>query len=284
MSLLFTDYESAGSGLAKNAPKKKPFFRFWEMYFERFWKMIKLSLLTTLFSLPIITVGPAIAGMTKVLRKYTLDKDTFMFHDFIEGFSKDLLKTIPTGILDIIMTLSLYSALQVYPAFAEAAKEAGGSGTLYYILCVISVGFALTVLMMNFFIYPMIVATELSYINIIKNSFKLVVISLKTNIITLLIILLTAAIVVVSAVISPFTLVMVPVFLVSFLGFVIMFNSYPQIQKYVIDPYYAEKGEDNPEYDYLKPLDADDVVFTDKGGEEKPIEKKKKAKKGKVIS
>ena len=66
----------------------------------------------------------------------------------------------------------------------------------------------------------------------------------------------------------------------------IIFNSYPLIQKYVIDPYYAEQGKDNPEYDYLKPLDEDESVFTDKGGEEAPIEGKsaKKKKKGKTIS
>ena len=34
------DYEKAGSGISKNAPKKKPFFLFWEMYFGRFWKLI----------------------------------------------------------------------------------------------------------------------------------------------------------------------------------------------------------------------------------------------------
>ena len=40
---------------------------------------------------------------------------------------------------------------------------------------------------------------------------------------------------------------------------------------------------DNPEYDYLKPLSAEESVFTDMGGQEAPIESKKK-KKGKIIS
>jgi len=41
---------------------------------------------------------------------------------------------------------------------------------------------------------------------------------------------------------------------------------------------------DNPEYDYLKPLTADESVFTDRGGEEIPIDGKGKKKKGKIIS
>ena len=146
------DYESAGSGIARNAPKKNAFFRFFEAFFERFWKMVKLSLLTTLFSLPIITIGPALAGMTKVLREFVLDKDTFIFHDFMRGFKEHLKKTIPVGIADILIMLSLYSALMVYPAMGDAAKAAGDSSMPYTILCVISVGFALTVLMMNFYI------------------------------------------------------------------------------------------------------------------------------------
>ena len=64
-----------------------------------------------------------------------------------------------------------------------------------------------------------------------------------------------------------------------------MFNSYPQIQKYVIDPYYEERGEINPEYGYLSSEDSEETVFVDKGGEEAPIESKKSGKKkNKTIS
>lgn len=280
------DYNSAGSGIAKNAPKKKPFFLFWEMYGRRFWKLIKLSLLTFLFCIPIVTIGPAISGMTKVLRSYALDKDTFIWHDFKRGFSENLKQSVPLGLIDIVFGISLVCALNVYPALGKAAEAAGQSGTIYTILCIVSVSFALTVLMMNFYAFPMLVATELTFKNIIKNSFFLVCLGLKKSIITLLIILLITAIIVVGTLINPFTLIIVPLWSISFLGFVIMFNCYPQIQKYVIDPFYSEQGKDNPEYDYLKPLDPDDAVFLDKGGEEAPIEssKKTKKKKGKTIS
>ncbi|MGN1090701.1 MAG: YesL family protein [Huintestinicola sp.] len=282
-----TDYTKAGSGIAKNAPKKKPFFQFLEMYFDRFWKLIKLSLLTFVCCIPIVTIGPAIAGMTKVLRSYVLDKDTFIRHEFFKGFKNNLRQSLPLGLIDILFGVSLACSLTVYPAMKATAEAAGQNGTIYIVLCIVSVSFALTVLMMNFFAFPMIVATELSFKEIVKNSFFITCLGLKKNIITLLIILLTVAVIVVGTVINPFTLIIIPLWAISFLGFVIMFNSYPQIQKYVINPYYENQGLDNPEYDYLKPLDADDAVFIDKGGEEAPIEGKssgKKKKKGKVIS
>ncbi|MGN1107698.1 MAG: YesL family protein [Huintestinicola sp.] len=248
--------------------------------------MLKLSMLTFLFCIPVVTIGPAIAGMTKVLRTFYLDKDTFIWHEFWKGFSQNWKKSLPAGLIDVIFGLSLICALNVYPAMGKAAEASGGSSTIYTILCVISVSFALTILMMNFYAMSMIVATDLSFKNIVRNSFFLACIGLKRNIITLLIILLTTGFIAICFLVSPVSLILIPVWAISFLGFVIVFNSYPLIQKYVIDPYYEEQGKDNPEYDYLKPLDEEDTVFTDKGGEEAPIEGKsaKNKKKGKTIS
>lgn len=272
------DYEKAGSGVAKNAPKKKTFFLFWELYFRKFWKLIRLNLLTFLFCLPIVTIGPALAGMTKVLRNFVLEKNSFIFHDFWKGFSQNLKKSIPVGLLDILFAVSAAASLKVYP---EMANNAESGGAFYIVLCVISISFAMTLLMMNFYIMPMVVATDLSFTNIIKNSFYLTCVALKKNIITLLLVALVVFIIIIAALLHVTTLILVPVWAISFLGFLIMFNSYPQIQKYVIDPYYEERGEENPEYGYLKPLSEEDAVFVDKGGEEAPIESEKSRSKTK---
>lgn len=72
----------------------------------------------------------------------------------------------------------------------------------------------------------------------------------------------------------------------AFIGLVIAYNCYPYIQKYIINPYYREKGEVNPEleFEYAK----DTAIFKDMGGKEKPvvIDKKVKTKRrgGKDIS
>lgn len=279
----FYDYEKAGKGVSKNEPKKKSFFAFWELYFRYSWRLMKLNMLTFLFCIPIVTIGPALAGMTKVLRNYTLDKSAFIFHEFWKGFSQNWKKSLPIGLLDTLFTISAVTAAQVYPQLAHAAEEAGKSGTFYMVLCVISVSFALTLLMMNFYIMPMIIATELSLKDIVKNSFFLSCVALKKNVVTLIIVALIAALFVIFFAISPPGLLLLPVWGITFTGFVIMYNSYPQIQKYVINPYYEERGMDNPEYDYLKPLSEEDSVFTDMGGKEAATESKKN-KKGKIIS
>ena len=274
------NYEKAGSGVAKESQKKKAFFDFLEMYFRYCGRLVKLNILTFIFCIPVVTIGPALAGMTRVLRNYTLDKSAFIFHDFWKGFSNNWKQSLPVGLLDTLFAVSAVTALRVYPAMGDAAVEAGKSGTIYTVFCVLSVSFAVTLLIMNFYIMPMIVATDLSLKNIVKNSFYLTCVSLKRNIITLLVI---AAVVLLLLISGTGALLLIPLWALTFVGFVIMYNSYPQIQKYVINPYYEERGMDNPEYDYLKPLSADESVFTDRGGEEAPIEGKNN-KKGKIIS
>jgi hypothetical protein len=64
--------------------------------------------------------------------------------------------------------------------------------------------------------------------------------------------------------------------------FTITFNSYPVIQKYVINPYYEQNGEINPELE--DSIDEDEVLFEDMGGKETPVDNSKKSKKGKTIS
>ena len=80
--------------------------------------------------------------------------------------------------------------------------------------------------------------------------------------------------------IMPFILLFVPS---SFAAFIVVFNSYPVIQKYVIDPYYAQIGEVNPEMTFTET--EGENVFEDQGGKEKPVEApKKRARKGKIVS
>lgn len=275
------NYLRSGPGVSKNAPQKKPFFRFWDIYFRKFWKLVTLNIITLIFCLPVVTIGPALAGMTKVLRNYVLEKNSFVFHDFWRGFSENWKKSLPVGLVDILTAVSAVCAVYVYTDLAENAQS---NGWIFYAMCLISLSVAFTILMMNFYIFPMIVATELSFKQMIRNSFILACKELKKNIITLFCMALVMLTLILTFFLNfYFLFVMIPFWALSFMGFISMFNSYPSIQKYIINPYYEERGMDNPEYDYLKPLDEEDSVFVDKGGEEAPVEPPKKNK-GKIIS
>ncbi|MDR0944434.1 MAG: DUF624 domain-containing protein [Ruminococcus sp.] len=272
MGIFSSDYGKAGPGIAKNAPRKKSFFRFFDLFFRKFWKLIALNLITFLLCLPIVTIGPAIAGMTRVIRSFTLEKSIFMMHEFWKGFKDNWKMSVPVGLVDIFVLVSVITGLYIYPRMANQAE---GNGTLFIALCVISVSFGLTLLMMNFYIFPMIVAVDLKLLQIIKTSFFLTARALLTNLITLLIFAVIIFLVVLGSLYNYLLLIIVPVILLSLLCFIVVYRSYPVIQKFVINPFYEERGEENPE---LLIGRSDSNVFTDKGGQEAPIAAKSKKK------
>jgi len=58
------------------------------------------------------------------------------------------------------------------------------------------------------------------------------------------------------------------------------FNCYPVIRKHVIQPYYDQRGESNPEFAY-KDADPDEKLFEDRAAEETPVKTKESRKKAK---
>jgi uncharacterized membrane protein YesL len=218
-----------------------------------------------------VTIGPALAGMTKVLRSFTLEKSVFMVHDFMKGFKDNWKMSVPVGIVDVFVLASVLSGLYIYPRMASQSE----SGTFFIVLAVITVSFGLTLLMMNFYIFPMIVAVDLNLKQIIKTSFFLTARALLTNLLTLFIFAVIVFAVVIGSLFNYLVMIIITLILITLLGFIITYRSYPVIQKYVINPYYEERGELNPELSIGK---SESAVFTDKGGTEAPIKAKSKKK------
>lgn len=303
MGLFGSNYERAGSGIAKNAPKKKGFFRFFEMFGRKFWKLFELNFLYFLSFLPVIgaavlylvlssqlgtilaaaclvlfavIIGPATAAHTKILKNFVMEKPTFLAHDFFRTFRSEFKHSCIVGILDCLLVCCISAAFYVYPRLIEQTGN-----KVFYVFFAITLSIGVIGLLMNFYIFPMLVSTNLSLKNVLKNSLALSVVALKTNIVTLLIV---SAVVAVYAVVLMFVnirysmilLFLLPFLPASWLGLVIVFQSYPIIQKYIINPYYEQRGEVNPELAQAS-ASEEETVFEDMGGKEKPIEPPKKA-------
>lgn len=305
MSVFSNDFESRGAGISKSAPRKKGIRLFFEIFFRKFWKLIEVNMLYFIFLIPIfmilaslafikntvlscvcaglslilfvVCIGPATAGMTKVMRKFILEKHSFIVSDFFKGFRANFKKAALVGFVDCLIILSVYASFIVYPILA---RQEGSN--LIYIPMVITLSLAIVVAMMNYYIFLMMTATNLSFMNLIKNSFALAFVALKQNIITFLITAVTAVgMFRLYYYMRPLFLMLIPFMPMSFLWFVTCFNSYPVIQKFVINPYYTSIGEVNPELTDEVP--ETEQVFEDMGGKETPIEKRRKTK-GKRIS
>ena len=307
MGLFSKNYETAGVGISKYAPKKKGIALFFDIVGRKFWKLMQVNLVYMLFFLPLVMmlpvmtifknhyrlsvasmivmmlifmvlIGPATAGMTKVIRLFVINKHSFIMRDFFKGFRSNFKNAAIVGFLDCLIILSALAALNVYPALAIQTQS-----KLMYIPMVITFSIFLVIIIMNHYIFLMMTATSLSFKNLLKNSFALAFVALKQNLLTFIIILAALAVMILLMFyLFPVFLLLVPFFPAAFICLVNCFISYPVIQKYVINPYYTSIGEINPELVDDTPTD-EERIFEDMGGKEKPIENRKKGK-GKRIS
>lgn len=299
---LFHSYENAGPGIDPNAPKKPPFQRFWAMLWQNLGKLFLLNILYSMLHIPMMaslvvfletnnkftyamTVflllvqmlieGPTMAGCARVLRQIVLDKPFFFSDEFKKGFQQNFGAGLLYWLIDALVIASVVAGHYVYP---NIAQETGSKAI--FIPFGISVAVALVLLFMNYYIWPLQVATKLDKRTVLKNAFMLSGLSLKECIISTLGSALMIGIMVGLWMFNSGLIFFAAFFPAAFVGYLVMFVHYPVVQKYVINPYYEETGEKNPEE--IEEISEEERVFTDRGGTEQPV--KAERKKGKVIS
>lgn len=296
---LFYNYESAGKGVAKNGPKKKPFFKFWELFARKFWNLITVNLLYfitsgivfllagflvssqtgnpyfLLLGLPmLICFGPATAAAMQVMRKYVLEKPIFLWDEYKTAFKANFKQALGMGIFDIFFFGAFFYGISFYSSILEADPSAGN-----YVLMILSIAVAVYFFMAHFYIYLEIVSLTLPIGKIVKNGFLLSIMGIKGNVVTFVV-----SIAALSALVLffPYTTFAMPFLPFAWLMFLCAFNSYPIIQKYIINPYYESKGEKNPELPDEE--EQGEKIFTDRGGVEPEMKKAKPVKgSGKII-
>ncbi len=274
------DHESSGVGIPKERQNKSKVKGFFQIYFRRFWKIAFLNLLYILFCIPIVTIGPATAGMVKVLKNFSQETHAYVFIDFWDSFKKNFKQSFIVGIVNILIVLCMAAGFIVYPTLA---KQSGN--IIWYILFIAVASISVVLMMMNFYIFLMIVTTNIKLKDIIKNSFVLAFMEFKKNLLTVVITVTTLAISTILVIFYKNFLIFMLFGPLTTLGLLVCYNCYPVIKKYVIDPYYEQIGEENPEDKLLEQSDNNDVVFKDMGGKEAKVERAKKVKsKGKIIS
>ncbi|MBR5372252.1 MAG: hypothetical protein IK130_08555 [Oscillospiraceae bacterium] len=301
---LFGGYQNPGPGINPYAPKKKPFARYWEILWRNFGKLIYLNLIFTLFHLPLLGAaivymstdngltnivavimlviqflleGPTLAGTTRVLRLIVLDKAFFMGEEFKKGFTRNLGASFLIWVIDAIMIASVYTGFFIYP---ELEQKTGTKAV--YIPYVISIAVAVILLFMNYYLMPLTVVTKLKKSQVFKNSFMLTALSPKQCLLSLFTIALRLALVVFLFCLSSYFTFFFAFYPAAFIGYTVMFIHYPVIQKFVIDPYYEETGEKNPEKEEIP--EEEEHVFTDRSSSETPVPKQQRPKRGKIIS
>ncbi len=266
----FFNFEKEGPGVSKDEKKKRGIIRFFELYFRSFWKLITQSALYTLISIPVITYGLGELGLANVTRSIVREKHSFGASDFFDTIKKNWKKGLISGIINTALTVLLI--LDIYFFFPREE-----SGTAAVIFTGISMFLLLTFTMMQFYIPFLIITFSLRLKDVYKNAFKFVFINLKRGFLILLSLLgfLGACFAIAwfggamgYAFATLFMLFMYP----GFRSYVVQYNVFDSIYKYMIEPYYKDRpGEDIekrlslglPVPEEYMPKYEDDVVFDD---------------------
>ena len=260
------NYSKPGPGVDKGETNINRFFYFWELYFRKFWKLIELNILYILVCIPIVTIGPATAGLVYVLRNYADVRSTFLMHDFFQAFKKNFKQSIAIFFLDLLATGIVMFSFVFYWQNASYSKlmfiPLGGCVLAFILLS-----------FMRYYTYLMAVTVDLKLKHIIKNAFIFSFVGLKTNFFTALF----TVVIMVLLVVVPYLYLLFPILLgFSTIWFITVYNSYPYIVRYIVTPYEEKKGVSEQE--------SEDAIFTDIGSAERAVaQTKTKSAKGRVI-
>ncbi|MCL2089510.1 MAG: DUF624 domain-containing protein [Oscillospiraceae bacterium] len=222
----------AGPGIGKNEPEKKRFFLFWELFFRKVWQLMVLNLLFVAACVPIVTIGPAIAAFSYVLRNYAWGKPVFLFSDFMDAFKKNFRQALCMSLINAVFIILFNYALDYY-------LEQLSGGILYVAAFTVAIFMMFVFVFANFYTFLMITSAQLSLKQIIKNSVLLSFLAVKTNFITLFFIIVTfftlafITIAVNNYLIMSLMILLMVLIIPAFIGFIVTFNSFQYILKYV---------------------------------------------------
>ena len=125
--------------------------------------------------LPLMLTGPFTAGFTYVIRNYAKQEHAFLISDFFEHSKKNWKQGLLTSILTYLV---VYLYLQAVIVYNSMFIKAGLSlGVLYTLLCVA----ATLLIIMSFYIYPLMVTFRMKYKVILKNAWTFTILKLPQN-------------------------------------------------------------------------------------------------------
>ncbi|MBR3932893.1 MAG: YesL family protein [Clostridia bacterium] len=276
MAKIITKDTKPGKGIEKDAPEKRRFFLFFELFFGKFFKLVTLNFLYFVTLLPLIVginfsvminplieksadilkytpiiftptipgvillvvsifiTGPATAGFVYVIRNIQRREHTWIFSDFFKQFKKNYKQGLAMSAIDIPAYLVLVIALLFYLYIMPV--DAPEAGTVMPFLGAVFVG-AVTLVFTwaHYYIYTMMVTFELNFSKLFKNSLIFAIGKLPLNLlISVFVIAVIALNVYVGVLVPAISGILLPVISLSLIGFIIVFSTYPTIDKMMI--------------------------------------------------
>lgn len=189
----------------------------------------------------VITWGWQNVGATYNLRSLVRGDSCFLFSDYFYAIRRNLRQGLLFGILDFLVIAVLLFDIYYFSTLA---------GTLIYgVMYIFMIALFIIYTMMRFYIYHMMITFDLSIRKLLKNALIFSILGIKRNLVGLLAIVGVAVLNVVVIVFSLGFNFAVPLILPFFYflalaGFIAAYAAWPNIQRYMIDPYIDQTAED----------------------------------------
>lgn len=228
---IFQSYWKEGPGVEKDAPRKRGLALFCEIFLREAWSLIELNLIFVLFSLPVVTIGPALGAMTTVTMRMVRDKNSYVWKDFVAAFRQQFRRFFLAGLLGAVLAVMVAVTVLIY-----LPQLSGGAAyvlpfAVAVLLCVVG---GLTWI----YVFPLAAVTDLPLGVVVKNSLLLGLGCLRHSV---------PGLVVCTILVGPTILFFpqsVPVALFisfSLANFVASFAAWSDIRRYVAEPAEGER-------------------------------------------
>lgn len=165
MGLFKPNYEKEGPGVEKDAPPKTGFALFFDILSLQFWQLIKLNLLFVVCCIPVVTIGPACAGMTYALLRFVRrEPDADVWYDFRRGFRENwkaglgcgIAMAAIFGVLGTMMVQCMLRGMTILAAVPLALTLIAGVSAVYLFPMLVSVDLPVRATVNNAFLLGMI--------------------------------------------------------------------------------------------------------------------------------
>lgn len=241
---LFNQYMKEGKGVKKDERTPRPIL-FFQIYFRKFWNLIILNMIYVLFCIPVVTIGPATAGMTKILRNYAREEHAFVWGDFIETFKKNFKQSFLYSVVDFLVTgflvLDLLSVWNV-------------PNRIIMILSTAAILLSFTIwCFMRYYIYTMMITFRLTFRQLLKNAFIFCWAGFIRNLFLTIFLVISGILTAYIVYITQNVVLLILIFFTlwfSFTGLLTNFMVYPLIKKHMIDGFDPETGKRIEEEQY----------------------------------
>ena len=202
----------------------------------------RLIVICIMIAITVLTWGWQNVGAAYNLRSLVRGDSAFLWSDYFYAIRRNLKQAFVFGIVDLLIIFILVCDIMFFFPLSTTT----GYGLMYGL--VLALG--LIYLVMRFYIYPMMITFDLSIYKLLKNALIFTMLGFKRNLVAVLgifaiIVLNIAAILGGLSVGFSVPFVLPFFYLLALLGFISMYAAYPNIKRYMIDPYETSDSNDD---------------------------------------